>query len=188
MSGFDEAVNYILGNEGGLEGDNDDRDPGGISNRGISLRLLRSLSADLLRKYGIAGTPATINADTIRDLTLDQAKAVYKGEFWARAPFGAINNQDNCNYIFDMSINQGIAPAIKCAQRACWSVQGIINVTMDDGVLGEDTIDLINRNSVYLLPAMRSERAGDYRMLAVMNPIEKEFLNGWLSRAYGSKK
>src|SRR5271168_2938653 len=160
MSSFDEAVDYVIGNEGGLEGDLDGRDPGGISNLGISLRLLKGISASSLRKYGIAGTPQTINTDTIRDLTLDQAKAVYKGEFWDHAPFGTINNQANCNYIFDMAVNQGIAPAIKCAQRACWAVQGIMNVTPDDGVMGEDTIDLINRNSVYLLPAMRSERAG----------------------------
>lgn len=186
MSSFDEAIDYVLKSEGGLEEDQDGRDPAGISKYGISLRLLKSLSADSLRKYGIAGTPQTINADTIRDLTLEQAKSVYKGEFWARAPFGAIINQDSCNYIFDMAINQGIAPAIKCAQRACWAVQGIKDVTPDDGVMGEDTIDLINRNSVYLLPAMRSERAGDYRMIIVMNPKEKEFLNGWLSRAYGS--
>ena len=180
MVSFDLAVDYVFGNEGVLE--ESASDPGGITKYGISLRFLLNV-ADL-RKYGFS--PGTINGDTIRELTIAQAKALYKGEFWDHAPFQTINNQQNANFIFDMAVNMGISPAIKCAQRACCAVMKRRAALVDDGVLGNGTIEMINHCGPYLLPAMRSERAGEYRMIAVINPGEKDELEGWLTRSYGS--
>jgi len=179
---FDLAVDYVLEREGGLEEDKDGKDPGGISKYGISLRFLLNLTDP--RKYGFS--PGTINKGTIEQLTLDQAKALYKGEFWDHFPIATINNQANANFIFDMAVNMGIAPAVKCAQRACCAVMKRRAALADDGIMGNATIEMINHCSSYLLPAMRSERAGEYRMIAVINPGEKEDLDGWLTRAYGA--
>lgn len=182
MGEFNSAVVYVLQNEGGLQ--EDPKDSGGITNYGISLRFLRSIKDS--KKYGI--NAETINSETIKELTLDQAKSIYKQEFWDHAPFERINNQNNCNFIFDMAVNMGISPAIKCAQRSCWAVLKQRNILVDDGILGNQTIELMNRCSIYLLAAMRSERAGDYRLIAEKNPNDKEYLNGWLNRSYGEKK
>lgn len=179
MSSFDIAVNYVIAKEGGLN--IDQNDAGGITNHGISLRFLKSLTD--ARKYGF--DPETINSDTIRDLTLTQAKGLYKGEFWNNAPFERINNQNNANFIFDMAINMGIHPAIKSAQRACWAVKRKRNIIVDDGILGEKTIKMINECGVCLLPAMRSERAGDYRVIIERNQSDLKFQDGWMNRAYG---
>ncbi len=182
MVDFDIAVTYVIENEGNLE--EDANDPGGITKYGISLRFLKAITDP--KKYGFSTD--SINSDTIKELTIPQAKSLYKGEFWDHAPFERINNQSNCNFIFDMAVNMGISPAIKCAQRACWAVLRQRNVVVDDGILGNQTLSLLNQCSAYLLPAMRSERAGEYRMIVEKNPNEKEYLDDWLTRSYGEEK
>lgn len=183
MSQFEPAVNYALENEGGLV--ERESDPGGITNYGISLRFLKNMAEkNDLRKYGILNQE--VDAETIRNLTIEQAKGIYLGEFWMNAPFEKIENQEVCNYIFDTAVNTGIAMAIKLTQRACWSYQEEYNIIIDDGILGEKTLELINDCSWdCLLHALRSERAGYYRLLADLSPSLRENLVGWLRRAYG---
>jgi len=182
MSKFDQSVEYILQRESGLV--ENPLDPGGITNFGISIRFLKSLSIDQLKKYGLY-FGETINNDDIKHLTLDSAKSLYKGEFWDHAPFALINDQSLCNYIFDTSINMGISPAIKALQRAIWAYNKNRNCLKEDGILSQETINLVNRsNAMSLLSIMRSERAGDYRVIVAHYPEQKEFINGWLNRAY----
>lgn len=182
MESFDIAVSFVLAKEGGLN--ENPKDKGGITNKGISLRFLKSLSAGELRSYGIfVGYEAS--EDDIRNLTEEQAINIYKGVFWDNAPFGKIKNQSNLNYIFDMSINMGINPAIKCAQRACWAVMRQKDIIKDDGILGNKTLSMLNHCGIYLLSAMRSERAGYYKLIAEKDETQHTFLEGWLNRAYG---
>ncbi len=108
MASFDEAVTFVLANEGGFS----ERmaDPGGATNFGISLRLLQNMDATLLRKCGIF---EPLNVDTIRHLTVDQAKLVYRYVFWDAAPFFEIEDQAQCNYIFDCAVHHGVGQAAK---------------------------------------------------------------------------
>lgn len=183
MSSFEPALQYALAREGGIE--EQASDPGGITKCGISLRFLKSLDTATLRKYGIKTDSENICADDVRELTTEQIKSLYKGEFWDNAPFEGINNQDIANYIFDMAIAMGISPAIKCAQRALWSTRNIRESLVDDGILGSQTLQNINStSSVYLLAAMRSERGGEYRLIAYTHPQENMDLDGWLNRSY----
>lgn len=185
MDKFEAAFAYVMEREQGLS--ERESDPGGITKYGISLRFLKALALNNdMRKFGILA--ATIDGDVIRELTVDQAKAIYLNEFWVPAAFERINNQDACNYIFDMAVNMGIAPAIKCAQRACWAIFRERNIIADDGILGEKTLSLINEAEDCLIHAMRSERAGYYRLVAEGTPALKEYIDGWLNRAYGSEK
>lgn len=181
MSSFDEAIDFVLRNEKGLV--NNSHDNGKITNHGISLRFLKNLPADSLRKYGVF---EEVSEDTIRHLTLEQAKKIYHDEFWLSAPFEKIGNQAHCNFIFDMAINMGIAPAIKCVQRACWAVMQKRDL-IDDGVMGVKTLDAIKRCGFLMMPPMRSERAGYYRLIVQNDGDQKDFINGWLNRAYESK-
>lgn len=181
MSDFEPAVNYVLSKEGGLS--ENPKDPGGITNFGISLRFLKSLP--IPGNYGLQSS--TINADTIRELTIDKAKSIYHGEFWSHCSFWQLTNQDVCNYIFDMAVNMGIAPAIKCAQRACWAVFGNKETLVDDGLLGEETLGFLNTQAAASQPifsSIRSERAGDYRVIVAKHPDDVAFIGGWLNRAY----
>ena len=179
MANFDSAVSFMLPNEGGLV--DNPADPGGITNFGISLRFLKNLSPERLKRYGIFNEPTTV---TIRSLTVDQAKLIYRGEFWEALPFEKIQNQILCNIIFDTCVNVGLTQGTKIAQRAVWAAMKLRNAIKDDGVMGSKTIQAINQCSFMLLPCLLAVRAGFYRLLAEKNPANKEFLNGWLDRAY----
>lgn len=182
MDKFDTAVMHLLHNEGGLS--ENPKDPGGITNFGISLRFLRSLDDAKLKSFGIFEPPTD---ETIRALTEEQAIKIYEQEFWNRSNFVSIDNLDLCVYVFDAAVNMGLAPAIKCLQRACWAVFRNTDSVTEDGILDKKTLAKVNENPNYaleILAAMRSERAGDYRMIVVSHPSSEEFLHGWISRAY----
>jgi lysozyme family protein len=182
MAMFSPALEVVLKNEGGLT-EAHPSDPGGITNFGISLRFLKSVVNP--SQYGIHDHE--IDADTIRNLTPSQAAALYQGEFWNTAPFASISDQDVCNYLFDMGVNLGIAPAVKCCQRAVWAVWNHYRVMSDDGILGHDTLMWIERcKPDRLISCMRSERAGEYRLIAQKHPEQMPEMNGWLTRAYGN--
>lgn len=96
MAGFDEAFDRLLGHEGGYV--NDPEDPGGETNWGISKRSYPDVD--------------------IKNLTRDQAKAIYRLDFWQRVhgdelPF-AVAFQT-----FDFAVNSGIETAVRYLQRAC---------------------------------------------------------------------
>jgi lysozyme family protein len=181
MSDFDTAVNFVLRNEGGLNESKHDR--GGITNFGISLRFLSTLSSDTLKLYGIY---EEVTDETIKNLTIEQAKLIYKGEFWAHAPFGKILNQEYANYIFDMSVNMGIAPAIKCTQRATWAVLKKWDILPDDGILGDKTLAAIQQCGFMIMPALRAERGAYYRAIISAYPEQIENLHNWYNRTYCS--
>lgn len=179
MANFEAAVNKVLGNEGGLS--EDPNDPGGITNRGISLRFLREVDAVRLKRYSIFEAPTE---QTIRELTEDQTKLIYRGEFWEMAPFEKIMNQMLANYIFDMAVLHGITQAIKLTQRAIWAAQKKKDFIKDDGILGAFTLQAINQCSFMMLPAMIAQRDMFCRHLVIVNPTQKGSLNGWLERCY----
>lgn len=183
MEPFDSAFQYALSKEcSGDEVTNNPNDLGGITKYGISLRLLRSISQENLHKYGVYST----EPDDIVNLTLEQAKNIYYGEFWQHAKFECISNSAVRNHMFAGAINMGINPVIKCAQRACWSVLNSRGHPNDDGILGNDTISQINISGSYLLPCLKAECASYYRSIVDRHPEQQEFLNGWLNRAYGA--
>lgn len=182
MSEFEPAVEYLLRNEGGLSLNLHGHDPGSITNFGISLRFLQSLEQEKLRKYGIFNQP---DGDTVRHMPVSQAVKIYHDEWWDHYPIYRITSQDLANQLFDAIVNLGAMAAVKCLQRALWSFYHGQTSTVDDGILNGHLVDLINYSPDHILPAFRSERAGHYRLLAAENPNLKDFLTGWLKRAYG---
>jgi lysozyme family protein len=181
------AIHFVLANEGGYS--NDVFDSGGATNYGISLRFLREVPAQNLKKYGIFKASIYLLPSDIEELTLDQAILIYTGEFWNQAPFEQINMQSTCSYVFDMCVNHGTFYGIKILQHAIWTMHqkrdydGII----DDGILGPKTIAETNyidtQASVGTFnTVLASERCGYMRLLAALEPKNKEFLNGWLDR------
>ncbi len=178
MSQFEQAVQFVLRNEGGLN--ENAYDAGGITNFGISSRFLREVPLDRLRRYGIF---ETVDENTVRNLTIDQAKLIYHGEFWADV-FEKIDSQVLCNYIFDMTVAHGISSAVKMVQRAMWATAFERGFIKDDGILGTSTLGYINSFGDELLLAIVAIRGEVYRCLAIVNPKNEVFLSGWLNRCY----
>jgi lysozyme family protein len=183
MTNFDEAVDYVLKWEGGLF--EHESDPGGITNHGISYRTLHAID------------PATTK-ETIRTLTVEQAKAIYKDHYWQKI-YERINGQSIADYLFDMVANVGPSRAHKLFQRSIIAADirfvGTISDErlVDDGVFGENTLDKCNillmnhYDKECFVAALRATRASFYRSLAQNNAASRVFLNGWLKRAYAWK-
>jgi lysozyme family protein len=106
---FDGAFERLIGHEGGYV--NDPRDAGGETKFGISKRSYPRLD--------------------IKTLTLDDAKAIYKRDFWGPAGCDAVPQAIKFD-LFDMAVNSGIKPAIKALQKACGADV--------DGILGPRTL------------------------------------------------
>ena len=179
MAQFDTCVDYVLGHEGGLS--EDASDPGGTTNFGISLRFLREVNLDSLKRAGIFGE---VTKQTVIDLTLEQAKSLYFSEFWNHCPFDRIQNGILAEYIFDMCVNHGIAEAVKLTQRACCAAQKQKDYVKDDGIFGAGTLSAINRASFMLTPALIATRAGYMRQIVAVNPKLEVFLDDWLGRCF----
>lgn len=143
MSDFDAAIGVVLGNEGGYVCD--PADPGGETKYGISKRAYPELD--------------------IKNLTLDQAKDIYRRDFWR---FSAVLNQDVATKLLDMAVNFGPAGGKELALEALQHVRAR-DVNLVPGPV--------------MLRALRFVCAKKYAQIVAEKPKEVEFLNGWLWRA-----
>ena len=186
MARFEEALEFVLAAEGS-EFVDDPADSGSASKGGISIRFLREIPIERLKRYGIFGIPT---ADDVQQLTIDQIRLIYEREFWLHVHFEKLYDQKICNYIFSMCVLHGLAQGIKILQRATWAVMENCNYCEDDGIMGDYT--LANVNSMLASSALRgeltaalmAEHAGFFRMLAEVRPKDRRFLDGWLERCY----
>jgi lysozyme family protein len=162
--GFLDAVARVLVHEGGTS--NNPADAGGLTRFGICSRDYPDLDIALL--------------------TRDDAVAIYYRDFWIPGRFDLIPRALGAK-CFDLSVNIGVSHAVKCLQRA---IRAAGEPIADDGVVGEKTAASVLRvPEDCAMAALRSEAAGYYRTIAALarGPRadgDREFLNGWLSRAY----
>ena len=111
---FDQAFDALISHEGGYV--SDPRDPGGETKFGISKR-------------------AYPNVD-IKSLTLEQAKAIYKSDYWDRSQCDSLPPVVAFQ-VFDTAVNSGIGQSIRFLQRA-------VGVA-DDGQVGPLTVNAVKR-------------------------------------------
>lgn len=88
MSFFDAAFSIVIGEEGGYV--NDPHDPGGETKFGISKRAYPNLD--------------------IKNLTLEDAKAIYKRDYWDVMGCDALS-WEMALIAFDAAVNQGVGAA-----------------------------------------------------------------------------
>jgi len=154
MSNFEKAIDRVLAHEGGYV--NDPRDNGGETNWGVTRNTATAA--------GYKGS--------MRDMTRDQAKAIYKRLYWDtikadQMPF-AVAYQ-----VFDAAVNHGVSAASKMIQRA-------VGVA-DDGVIGANTLRAINSRSVQnLVFEFNGARISFYT--AIAKPQFDRFGKGWMNR------
>ena len=181
ISFLDLAMPTIWLHEGRLS--DNKKDPGGITNYGISLRFLLK-TGDLDNDGwpdGDIDHDGDIDAEDIKKMTKEQAQKIYDLYFWSKYKYERIVPQSIATKVFDLSVNMGSVGAHKCLQRACRAAIGI--KLLEDGILGQNTLNVTNNcNSDKLLAAIKSEAAGYYRSIKYAG--SQDFLSGWLNRAY----
>jgi lysozyme family protein len=146
---FDKAFEIVVGVEGGYV--NDPNDPGGETKYGISKRSYPQLD--------------------IKNLTLDQAKAIYKQDYWDRVKGDDLTWP--CNYLmFDFAVTSGVHQAIVTLQKTV--------KTDIDGVIGQKTIQLANNMGEEGLALFLADRA----IFLMSNLNFKIYGRGWLKRLF----
>ena len=186
---FDDAYCYTHYWEGGkLENDPDD--PGGLTNCGIVLDILKAMG-----HQGDFDNDGDVDADDLRKMTPEQAVPVYRAQWWDRYGLALINDWDVAVKLMDTMVNLGPTEGVLCLQRGLKTgpLRQFISTSHSivlDGRLGPNTrgaVGDLNLNQIEtLLSAMCSEQAGVYRMIVKRRPASAKFLAGWLRRAYST--
>jgi lysozyme family protein len=160
---FNKQIAKTLKHEGGYV--NNPSDKGGETNFGISKNSYPNLD--------------------IKNLKIEDAKAIYRRDFFDKLPFHLFNNEQLIAKLFDISVNMGLKRAIMTLQRAL-SACGFMSV--DDGVVSSKTELACSKvDNQMLLIGLRAEQAAFYRTRANLDKSQMKFLKGWLNRAYDSE-
>lgn len=157
---FEEAIETVLSNEGGLSDHFADR--GGRTKYGISKAAHPDVDID--------------------SLTVEDAKKIYYEKYWIPLkPWITMIPTVVAVKLFDTAIWHGPHSAVSMLQRAVWAHGYKID---DDGVLGPITHAYMSSIGDKVLPAYRSEIAGRCRVIVASNLTQRHFIKGWLRRAY----
>lgn len=151
---WDSAFDLLMLNEGNYV--NNPNDPGGETKYGISKKAYPDLD--------------------IENLTLEQAKKIYKRDYWDRCKCSFIPDSLSIA-LFDFAVNSGTKKAITYLQKA-------LEVTAD-GVIGNQTIGACNREPTKKV----LEKYMDLRLDFLMSLKNwKYFGNGWGKRVNRTKQ
>lgn len=163
---FDQAFERLIGHEGGYSIDS--KDPGNWTGGKVGVGILKGT------KYGIAANTYP-NLD-IKNLTLAQAKQIYKKDWWDK--LGADHLHSAIVFqLWDFAINAG-------KKRAVMELQQAVNIKAD-GIIGPKTIAAVqNENLNDVLLTLTAERLRFYTSLGTWPTYGK----GWTNRVADNLK
>lgn len=157
MAEFNDHIEKTLKFEGGYV--NDPNDAGGETKFGISKRAYPNID--------------------IKNLTLDEAKKIYKRDYWDKVHGDEIISEHIAFELFDTAVNMGVRTASKLLQVASGAFA--------DGVIGNKTLELINGTDEELLLAkFKLAKVARYTYICEKNPNNRKFFYGWIRRTLGA--
>ena len=180
MKSVQDLASEIVAREGGFV--NDLADPGGPTNRGVTLNTLRRLGIDLTGE-------GRIDIDDIRRLTSKQAQDIYVEHYFTRTGLGSLPEVIQPS-VFDMYVNAG-NNAVKVLQR----LLSEMGFSCDpDGQIGRQTVLAaklaFDAAPHHLADAYGIARRNYYYSLADARPASRKFARrsdggkgGWIVRA-----
>jgi len=141
-------------------------DLGGATAYGIIISTLKAACAS-----------GVVSHDDICKLTQDEAKLIYRKNFWDRYGWGELA-WPVCLCCLDISINHGgFAWILQRAAQDCGQTLKI------DGKFGKQTFAALKAcEPVKLAKAIVEQRKKYYEKIVAKNPSQKVFMNGWLRR------
>lgn len=166
---FDTVMEWVFAHEGGYS--SDPRDPGNWTGGKVNSGVLKGT------KFGISAK-AYPKLD-IRNLTKDQAIALYKRDYWDK-----VRGDDlpvGLDYVaYDAAVNSGPSASVKWIQRA-------VGVEVD-GIMGEQTLAAVARSAFENVDSLIDD-ACDQR-LAFMQSLKtwKTYGKGWAARVKDVRK
>lgn len=161
MADYSAAITKTLAREGGSAYTEIKGDAGGATKFGISARAYPGVD--------------------IRNLTEQQARDIYRRDYWDRIKGGDINSQAIAEAIFDFAVNAGVVTASKLAQMA-------IGVSDPDGIIGINTVSRLNSPMIKAEDFIASYtllKIARYAAICNKDKTQTKFLLGWINRALG---
>jgi len=171
MASFDAFFPTLLKHEGGFV--NDPVDPGGATNKGITMGTFQSCAQQYL---GIEPT-----LENLKALTDAQAAKIYKPLYWDKVRGDDIALQELANIVFDFQVNAG-GKASKLLQEVLNELGAKPPLTVD-GDMGPGTMTAlkgVDQKAVY--QRYKQGRVDYYQDLVTKRPALEKFLKGWLIR------
>lgn len=175
MSDFEQAIKVILKHEGGWVDDPDD--PGGQTNFGISMLIIRREKITP-EQCGVKD----FSPGALKKMPVSAAKDIYRKLFWDKYGYGKIEDQTVATKVFDCAVNCGPSRSHAMIQKAVNTIDdGALTV---DGILGPVTIAAINNaDPTELVENMAAEMRSYYLSIIAKKPVLAKFKNNWLRRA-----
>jgi Putative secretion activating protein len=171
MADFNAFFATLLKHEGGFV--NDPADPGGATNKGVTLGTFQQCAQRLLN---LAPT-----LDNLKALTDAQAGTIYKALYWDKVRGDEITLQPLANIVFDFQVNAG-ANASKLLQRVLNDL-GATPPLAVDGAIGPGTMRALSAADAKAVYARYKQGRKDYYTnLVNQRPSLNKFLKGWLNR------
>lgn len=160
----DKLIEETLKKEGGLV--NNPKDKGGITKFGITKPTLA-----WFRNVPVS----TITDEDIKNLVVDDAKAIYNAKFVNGPGFDKIPESVLKSNLVDFGIMSGPTLAIL-------NLQAILQVE-SDGKIGSKTLTALSNTSLEKVNCeLVKKRALMAVRICVKDPSQLAFLNGWLQR------
>lgn len=157
MADFNAAIVKTLVREGGSKITDDPNDAGGLTKFGISQR-----------SYPLVN---------IRALTEEQARKIYKADFWDKVMGDNLASQAVAESLFDTAVNMGATTAVRLAQFS-------LGMENPDGILGPKSLAEINAVPEHeFLANFTLGKIARYVNICLKDKKQERFLLGWVKRA-----
>jgi len=153
-SNFDRAFDFLMKWEGNYS--NHPNDPGGETKFGIS--------------------HASYPEIDIKHLTKEQAKAIYKKDYWDHVHGDEIHDYVLAVSLFDFAVNSGVFKVVSEFQK--------ILGTKVDGRFGPGTLAALKGVDQKSLAKKLNGRRLEFYVKLANNPTTRVFLLGWLRRLF----
>lgn len=172
MTAFDNAFAQTVAYEGGYSNDPDDH--GGRTMYGITEEVFK----DAIRR----GIISPIKTD-VREITLEQAKAIYLFDYWHKLRLNSVSDSMIAAEIFDTAVNMGRTAATRICQRAL----NYLGEELDeDGIMGDKTLEALNRwsrkDKRALFICLNGFQFARYVAIVEGNGTQHRFVRGWTKR------
>jgi lysozyme family protein len=157
---FDTCLTFTLAQEGGYV--DDPADPGGATNRGITLATLQHWDHE-----------PTLGPTDVRDMTQQTAAAIYRALYWNALRGDSLPAGVDLS-TFDFGVNAG-------TRRSAELLQQVLGLPPDqvDGAVGPETLHAaLEADAATVIGGLAEHQAAYYRALAEFG----RFGQGWLER------
>lgn len=157
MVNFNDSIAIVFRHEGGLADVREDR--GGLTKYGISQARYPNLD--------------------IRNLTLAEAREIYRRDYWYKFRLNELTRQNIANMALDMVVLHG--KGIKLLQKALNDTGERVII---DNIIGPQTIKALNKVPETPFISNAVKRRKQYMInLVESDPNQAKFLTGWFKRA-----